>query len=302
MAKPDIQNSTLPRPPWLKTRLLYGEDFQRVSSILDHWKLKTVCREAACPNIGDCFNRQTATFLILGEVCTRLCSFCNVTKGAPVPPDPSEPQRLACAVQELGLRYVVVTSVTRDDLPDGGAAAFARTVHQVRQTSPAAIVEVLIPDLQGSIESLRVIVDEGPQVLGHNLETVPRLYPAVRSRADYGRSLAVLRNAKRVSPLITKTGIMLGLGESWEEILKTLDDVAGAGCDVVTIGQYLAPTRKHHPIQRYYAPEEFDELARQGTQRGIRWVESGPMVRSSFHAQQQWKNLHGFLCGSSKLE
>jgi len=280
------------RPSWLKVKVRIGEDFQKVEKILKKWKLNTICREALCPNIGECFNQRTATFLILGDNCTRNCSFCGVKKGKPLPPDPEEPERLARAVSEMGLNHVVITSVTRDDLPDGGASNFAHTIREVKKRNPFSIVEVLIPDLKGSEEALITILDSSPNILGHNLETVPRLYNKVRRGANYVRSLELLKMAKQFSPsLITKSGLMLGLGERKEEILQVMDDLQICGCNLLTLGQYLPPSSRSYPVKHYYSPQEFEHFFEEGIERGFKWVESAPLVRSSYHAKRQWENI-----------
>ncbi|TAK28564.1 MAG: lipoyl synthase [Chloroflexota bacterium] len=273
------------RPDWLKVRLPAGANYTEVRHLLKRMSLHTVCEEAHCPNIGECFEQRTATFLILGDVCTRNCHFCAVTPGRPTLTDPEEPGRVANAVSELGLRHVVITSVTRDDLPDGGAAIFAATVEEIRLRAPACSIELLIPDLQGSEAALRTVLESAPDILNHNVETVPRLYRAARPQAIYERSLAVLRRAKELRPTtLTKSGLMVGLGEQWDELLETMVDLRAAQCDILTLGQYLSPSRDHLPIQRYYTPEEFSQLREKGEQLGFLLVESGPLVRSSYHA------------------
>ena len=284
------------RPPWIKARIRLGKDFEEVESILKKWALNTVCREAACPNISDCYNQRTATFLILGKICTRNCTFCGVQKGKPFSLDPQEPERVAQAVKELRLYHVVITSVTRDDLPDGGASAFAQTIHEVRKINPDTIIEVLIPDLQGSKESLAIIIAAFPNILGHNIETVPRLYSQTRRRANYLQSLHILKMAKDFSCLVTKSGLMLGLGETKDEVLQTMDNLRVVGCDLLTIGQYLSPSSHNVAVKRYYHPQEFEEFIREGKKRGFKWIEAGPLVRSSFHAHKQWKEVqHNFF-------
>ena len=284
-------HSRFRRPPWLKVRMKLGEEFYAVDSILKKLRLNTVCREAACPNIGTCFNDRTATFLILGHVCTRNCRFCNVTYGTPSSLDGTEPERIAQAVKELGLDHVVITSVTRDDLPDGGSSVFADTIKAMRRASPAVTVEVLVPDFQGCQKALKTVVDAAPDVVGHNVETVPRLYGNVRSQADYERSLSVLKAAKELGGGVTKSGIMVGLGETKAEVYAVLDDLAASLCDIVTIGQYLAPTGAHSAVQEYYTPHDFKTFTHEGLKKGFSWVESGPLVRSSFHAKKQWQRL-----------
>ena len=285
------------RPFWLKTRIRCGNDFDGVENVLKKWSLNTVCREAACPNISECYNQRTATFLILGDVCTRNCAFCGVKKGTPRPLDPQEPERVAQAVKELALYHVVVTSVTRDDLPDGGARYFARTIDEIRKINPGSIVEILIPDLKGSKKALSIIRDASPHVVGHNVETVPRLYPQVRSTANYRQSLTIIKMTKDSSLITTKSGLMVGLGEKKEEILTTMDDLRAVGCDILTIGQYLPPAKLCFPIKRYYHLQEFEDFTREGKERGFKWIEAGPLVRSSFHANDQWKNAQNNPCG-----
>lgn len=277
-----------PKPPWLRVRLPAGGAYREVNSLLDNLGLHTVCEEAQCPNKGECFHSGTATFLILGEVCTRRCRFCAVPKGTPAPLDWDEPERVARAVEALGLKYAVITSVTRDDVPDGGAAVFAETIRVIRRRVPSCKVEVLVPDFQGSDAALQAVIDAGPDVLNHNLETVPRLYPVARLGADYDRSLRLLRRAKETAPgLLTKTGLMLGLGETPDEVRAVMADLARIRCDVLTLGQYLQPSRAHLPVERWVPPEEFAALAREGMGMGLRHVEAGPLVRSSYHARQQ---------------
>jgi len=256
-----------------------------VKRLLREGALHTVCEEARCPNIGECFEAGTATFLILGDTCTRRCGFCAVASGRPLPPDPQEPERVARTVHRLGLRHAVITSVTRDDLPDGGAAAFAHTIRRIRELCPACGIEVLIPDFRGSAQALGVVMAAAPDVLNHNVETVPRLYPQVRPGAVYPRSLEVLARAKALAPgVATKSGIMVGLGESRGELHQVMADLRAAGCDLLTIGQYLRPSPGHLPVARFYTPEEFHELQEEGLALGFRHVESGPLVRSSYHA------------------
>ena len=275
-------------PAWLKVRAPGGEGYQRVKGLLRRAGLHTVCEEAACPNIGECFEAGTATFLILGDVCTRACRYCAITSGRPDPVDAEEPRRVAEAVALLGLRHAVVTSVTRDDLADGGAGVFASTLREVHRLSPPTAVEVLIPDLRGDWQALAAIAEAGPDILNHNVETVPRLYRSVRPQAVYLRSLDLLRQAKTLRPgMSTKSGIMLGLGEEPAEIRKAMSDLRGAGCDILTLGQYLRPSPRHLPVTRFYPPEEFAALAEEGRALGFRHVESGPLVRSSYRAAQQ---------------
>ena len=275
-------------PAWLKVRAPGGEGYLRVKGLLRRAGLHTVCEEAACPNIGECFEAGTATFLILGDVCTRACRYCAITSGRPDPVDAEEPRRVAETVALLGLRHAVVTSVTRDDLADGGAGVFASTIREVHRLSPPTAVEVLIPDLRGDWQALAAIAEAGPDILNHNVETVPRLYRSVRPQAVYLRSLDLLRQAKTLRPgMSTKSGIMLGLGEEPAEIRKAMSDLRGAGCDILTLGQYLRPSPRHLPVTRFYPPEEFAALAEEGRALGFRHVESGPLVRSSYRAAQQ---------------
>ncbi|MDP2726175.1 MAG: lipoyl synthase, partial [Dehalococcoidia bacterium] len=271
-------------PPWIRVRLAQGPNYREVKGLLAGLGLHTVCQEAHCPNIGECFESRTATFLILGPVCTRNCRFCAVEGGHPLPLDLQEPQRVAEAVLALGLRYVVVTSVTRDDLPDGGADQFAQTIRAIRRERPDCGIEVLIPDFRGSALALEMALEARPDVLNHNVETVSRLYPLVRPQADYARSLTLLKRAKEAGRCFTKSGLMVGVGETWDEVLEAMADLREAGCDLLTIGQYLRPSPQHLPIVRYYAPEEFGRLAEEGRALGFRHVESGPLVRSSYHA------------------
>ncbi len=276
------------RPNWLKIRLPSGKNFNEIKGILRENELHTVCEEALCPNIGECFEQRTATFLILGDACTRRCGFCAVKKGAPVGTDRQEPLRIAEAVKKMRLKYVVITSVTRDDLPDGGASVYARTIQCIREYVENCMVEVLIPDFGGSSESLETVLDAQPDVLNHNIETVPRLYPLVRPVAGYERSLELLRRAKGAGDgLTTKSGLMLGLGEEWDEIIRTMQAIRDAGCDILTVGQYLSPKRDALPVRRYYTPEEFEMLRIEGARMGFKHVESGPLVRSSYHAKSQ---------------
>lgn len=278
------------KPPWLRKRLAATESYWEVRALLERAHVHTVCQEARCPNHWECFSQKTATFLILGDQCTRRCRFCAVGHGRPQPPDPLEPARIAQTVQALGLRYVVVTSVTRDDLPDGGASVFAQTIEAVRSLVPGAHVEVLIPDFQGSIPALVKVLEAGPVVLNHNMETVPRLYSTVRPQADYHRSLALLRTAAAMAPHIpVKSGVMLGLGETHEEVLRTLEDLVASGCSLLTLGQYLQPAAHLLPVARYVPPDEFDAWREKALSLGFRQVAAGPWVRSSYRAHE----LHG---------
>lgn len=273
------------KPPWLRRRVPAGATYRHVLDLVRCSGLHTVCQEAHCPNMGECFSQGTATFLILGDRCTRNCSFCAVVHGPVEPPDPREPDRVAEAAQKMGLRYVVVTSVTRDDLPDGGASHFARTIKRLRKENPSVLVEVLVPDFQGDAEALRVVLEAGPDVLNHNVETVPRLYPRVRPQAQYRRSLELLRRAGGHRPSVrTKSGMMLGLGETPEEIEATLHDLFEAGCHMLTLGQYLQPSPAQLPVERFVPPEEFDGWRVRALGIGFSEVASGPFVRSSYRA------------------
>ena len=280
----------LRKPPWLKKRIPPFQDLQKVKSILDETDLHTVCEEARCPNLGECFAGGTSTFLILGKICTRDCGFCAVGHGVPAQPDEAEPEKVAQAVKKMGLQYVVITSVTRDDLSDGGASLFANTIQTIRALDSKTKVEVLIPDFQGDLNSLKTVLKEGPDVLNHNIETVSRLYPEVRPQADYQRSLYLLKTSKESHPnVLTKSGFMLGLGENREEVLELLRDLRDAGCDLLTIGQYLQPRQDRLPVVRFVPPKEFEEYRTIGEEMGFKAVASGPFVRSSFHAFEMFK-------------
>lgn len=276
------------RPEWLKVRLPAGPNFRELVGIMRTQALHTVCEEARCPNIGDCWERRTATFLILGNVCTRHCAYCAIAHGLPTELDVREPERVAGAVAAMGLRHAVITSVDRDDLRDGGAGMFARTIRLIRERVPGCSVEVLIPDFKGDAEALRTVLEAEPDILNHNIETVPRLFRAVRSGGNYRRSLDLLARAKAEARRgLTKSGMMVGLGETWDEVLDTMRDLRDVGCDILTLGQYLSPGRDYAPIARYYHPDEFAALKREGVALGFRHVESGPLVRSSYHADDQ---------------
>jgi len=277
-----------PKPEWLKARAPVGENFHQLKKLARGLGLHTVCESAQCPNIGECWNHGTATFMLLGDICTRRCGFCAVPKGKPQAIDSEEPARVAEAVATLGIKHAVVTSVNRDDDNVGGAKIFAETIRQIRLLAPGCRVEVLIPDFQGLEEPLRIVLDAKPDVLNHNTETVPRLYRAVRSGARYQRTLDLLENAKKFSPgMVTKSGVMVGLGESAEELIEVFADLAARGVDILTVGQYLRPSRDHLPIARFYTPDEFRMLKEEALARGFRHVESGPLVRSSYHAHEQ---------------
>lgn len=283
-----------PRPAWLKIRIANNENFREVRGLVSDLSLNTVCQEARCPNIWECWSDRTATFMLMGDVCTRFCGFCSVGKGAPGALDPEEPRHVAEAVRKLGCRHAVITSVNRDDLSDGGAAHFAETIREVRRLNPDTAVEVLIPDFRGNENALDLVLEARPDVLAHNTETVPRLYRKVRPDADYGQTLDVIRrSAARRSdayPVVTKSGVMLGLGEERDEVVATLEDLRGADCDFVTMGQYLSPSPRHLPIRRYLSPEEFAELGEIARGLGFRFVESGPLVRSSYHAAKPFRS------------
>jgi len=283
-----------PRPDWLRVKFFGGERYQDLKRIMRTLDLHTVCESARCPNMGECWDNGTATFMILGDICTRACGFCAVPSGKPAgPPDEEEPLRVAEAVARMGLRYAVVTSVNRDDQPDGGAHIFARTIEEIRRRVPGCKVEVLIPDFRGDWNALNVVLATRPDVLNHNTETVPRLYRKVRKGAVYERSLELLRRAKQTHPDVpTKTGLMLGLGEEKQEVLDTLQELAAQDTDILTLGQYLQPTREHLPIVRYVHPDEFAEFKILGEAMGFKHVEAGPLVRSSYHAFEQTESAH----------
>jgi lipoic acid synthetase len=286
-------DANLKKPPWLKKRLASGETYRKVFRLLKESHLHTVCQEAHCPNVGECFSEGTATFMILGDRCSRNCTFCAIRHDLPLPLDEGEPEEVSKAVKALGLRYAVITSVTRDDLPDGGADQFDRTVRAVRAESPGTSVEVLIPDFQGSKTALLKVVTSRPDVINHNLETVPRLYPEVRPQAVYERSLQLLERIEKMDRrILTKSGLMLGLGESREEIIGVFEDLLKVGCRILTIGQYLSPSSDHHPVVRYLPPKEFSELELIAKEMGFFAVAAGPFVRSSFHAGEMFFKAH----------
>jgi lipoyl synthase len=277
-----------PKPEWLKARAPMGENYHELKRLARSLGLHTVCESAQCPNIGECWHHKTATFMMLGNLCTRRCGFCAVPKGRPEPIDFDEPRRVAEAVSKLGLLHAVVTSVNRDDDLVGGARAFAMVIEEIRRQAPGCRVEVLIPDFQGDQEAIRIVVESQPEILNHNTETVPRLYRVVRSGARYERTLELLRYSKSLNPAgVTKTGVMVGLGEETHELLVVFRDLAEVGCDILTIGQYLRPSRDHLPMARLYTPREFAELKTEALKMGFRHVESGPLVRSSYHAHEQ---------------
>jgi lipoic acid synthetase len=282
-----IPVQALPRPRWIRARAPQGPTFERLQGLVRGLRLTTVCEEAQCPNLGECWNGGTATFMILGDVCTRACGFCAVKTGLPgSPPDPLEPERVAEAVARMGLRHAVITSVNRDDQADGGASSFVEVIRQIRSRLPGCAVEVLIPDLKGDWQALQTILDARPDILNHNTETVPRLYRQVRPGASFPRSLELLRRSKQ-DGLVTKSGIMVGLGEEWHEIEETIRAIREPGTDILTVGQYLRPSPRHLPVRRYYTPEEFVRIRDFGRGLGYAHVESGPLVRSSYHAAEQ---------------
>ena len=277
-----------PKPAWLKAKAPVGENFHNLKKLARSLGLHTVCESAQCPNIGECWNHRTATFMLLGDICTRRCGFCAVPKGKPGRIDTDEPRRVAAAVASLGLKHAVVTSVNRDDDNLGGARIFAETIRQIREVSPECRIEVLIPDFQGLDDALKIVLDARPDVLNHNIETVPRLYRPVRSGARYERTLRLLENAKKFSPgMVTKSGVMVGLGETITELVDVFRDLGSRGVDILTVGQYLRPSRDHLPIARFYTPDEFGYLKQEALRFGFRHVESGPLVRSSYHAHEQ---------------
>ncbi|MCI9214670.1 MAG: lipoyl synthase [Oscillospiraceae bacterium] len=280
------------KPEWLRVR--YNQEaVAEVAQLLGQLKLNTVCKEANCPNLGECYRKHTATFMILGSQCTRNCRFCNVTPGHPLPPDPDEPENVAAAAKELGLRHVVLTCPTRDDLPDGGAEQFAKTVRAIRAACPGVTVETLISDMKMDTAALDVVIEARPEVLNHNVETVQALQKAVRPQADYQRSLSVLRYCKEKAPsLLTKTGFMVGLGETEEQIGQLMDDVLAVGCDILTIGQYLQPTPEHYPLARYATPEDFARYKEMALAKGFRYVASAPLARSSYKAWEALEGVH----------
>jgi lipoyl synthase len=280
------------RPPWIKVRAPGGETYERVHDLMRSKTLHTVCEEAQCPNIGECWGRGTATFLMMGDTCTRSCAFCDIKTGRPSPLDWAEPNRVAESVRAMNLRHVVITSVNRDERADGGAPIFAMVIKRIRQLQPGCSIEVLIPDFKGSEAALKIVMDAQPEILNHNVETVPRLFKKVQPQDRYEWALATLGNAKKMDELVlTKSGIMVGLGETFDEVVEVMRDLAGVGVDILTIGQYLQPSKQHLAVERYYLPEEFDRFIEIGKELGFKWVESGPLVRSSYRADQQVREL-----------
>ena len=283
-------------PSWLRVRAPGSPNYLDLKRLVKELRLNTVCESAQCPNIGDCWGSRTATFMILGDVCTRSCGFCAIRTGRPQGLDEGEPLRVARAVATLGLRHAVITSVNRDELPDGGARIFARTLYEVHRLCPGTTVEVLIPDFQGDPEALETVLDSGPDILNHNIETAPRLYRSMRPQAKYSRSLELLDRARRLGPAPTKSGMMLGAGETRRETEGVISDLAAVGCSVLTLGQYLSPSERHHPVARFVPPQEFADLRDFALDLGFRHVESGPLVRSSYHAERQ---VNGFEMAGS---
>ncbi len=280
------------RPEWMRVRPPKGEDYKWVRGLMRSKQLHTVCEEAHCPNIGECWSARTATFLILGDVCTRSCGFCDIKTGRPNPIDWQEPERVAQAVQAMDLKHVVITSVNRDERQDGGAPIFAGCITRIRELQPGCSIEVLIPDFKGSTEALKIVMDARPEILNHNVETVPRLFRKVQPQDHYEWAMATLGNAKKMNgDVLTKSGIMLGLGEEFDEVVAVMRDLADLKVDILTIGQYLQPSKRHLPMDRYYTPAEFENLKEIGYDLGFRWVESGPFVRSSYHAEKQVQAL-----------
>lgn len=283
------------KPHWLKIKVKQGENYLSIKNSMRNHFLHTVCEEANCPNIFECWENKTATFMILGKTCTRACRFCAVATGEPLPRDPEEGERVAEVAESMGVTYVVITSVARDDLPDGGASGFVETIQAIRRRLPFCRVEVLIPDFNGNVQSLQKVMEAKPDVLNHNIETVRRLTGRIRSRATYDRTLELLRNAKKINPDIpTKSSIMVGLGETYEEILETMDDLRAVNVDILTIGQYLQPGPQYAKVEKYYHPDEFGQLKEEALKRGFAFVQSGPLVRSSYRANE-WKKNPGSL-------
>jgi lipoic acid synthetase len=280
------------RPPWIKVRAPGGDEYQKVYDLMRSKELHTVCEEAQCPNISECWGRGTATFLMMGDTCTRSCGFCDIKTGRPSPLDWAEPNRVAESVRAMNLRHVVITSVNRDERADGGAPIFAMVIKRIRQLQPGCSIEVLIPDFKGSEAALKIVMDAQPEILNHNVETVPRLFKKVQPQDNYAWALATLGNAKKMQPLVlTKSGIMVGLGETFDEVVEVMKDLAAVGVDILTIGQYLSPSKSHLTVERYYTPEEFERFKQIGAELGFKWVESGPLVRSSYRADLQVREL-----------
>jgi len=288
----EIDTTPIRRPPWIKVRAPVGEIYEKVQGLMRSKELHTVCEEAMCPNLGECWGSGTATFLMLGDICTRSCGFCDVKRGKPSPLDWGEPERVAQAVAKMNLKHAVITSVNRDERRDGGAPVLAMVIRRIRELAPGCSVEMLVPDFKGSVQALRIVMDARPEILNHNVETVPRLFKKIQPQDNYRWAEATLRNARKLDPdVLTKSGIMVGLGETMEEVKATMDDIRDWGVGILTIGQYLQPSRQHLPIERYYTPEEFQDLKEYGLSIGFRWVESGPLVRSSYRAGDQVRAL-----------
>lgn len=287
-----IDTSPIRRPSWIRVKAPTGETYEWLQTLMRQKALHTVCEEAGCPNMGECWGSGTATFLMMGDICTRSCGFCDVKRGQPLPLDWLEPERVAQAVKAMGLKHAVITSVNRDERKDGGAPIFAAVIRRIRQIHPGCSIEVLIPDFKGSLEALKIVMDARPEILNHNVETVPRLFKRVQPQDHYEWSEVTLSNAKKLDPdVLTKSGIMVGLGETIAEVEAVLRDLRAWGVDILTIGQYLQPSRRHLPIERYYTPEEFAHFKEYGLGIGFQWVESGPLVRSSYHAAEQVRAL-----------
>jgi lipoyl synthase len=299
----EIDTKPRRRPEWIKVSAPRGETYEWLQELMRSKSLHTVCEEAMCPNMGECWGSGTATFLMMGDVCTRTCGFCDIKRGQPTPLDWLEPERIAQAVKDMNLKHAVITSVNRDDRKDGGAPIFAMVIRRIREIHPGCSIEVLIPDFKGSLEALRIVMQARPEILNHNVETVPRLFKTVQPQDRFEWAAATLRNAKLLDPeVLTKSGIMLGLGETMEEVKETMRAQRSWGVDILTIGQYLQPSKRHLPMERYYTPEEFDDLREFGKEIGFKWVESGPLVRSSYHAAEQVRALsevHRRLYGES---
>ncbi|WP_322509806.1 lipoyl synthase [Anaerolinea sp.] len=287
-----MDTTPIRRPSWIRVRAPSGETYEWLQKLMRQKALHTVCEEAGCPNMGECWGSGTATFLMLGDVCTRTCGFCDIKRGKPAVLDFLEPERVAQAVKAMNLKHAVITSVNRDDRRDGGAPIFAMVIQRIREIHPGCSIEVLIPDFKGSAEALRIVMNARPEILNHNVETVPRLFKLVQPQDRYEWARATLTHAKMMDPdVLTKSGIMVGLGETMDEVKAVMQDLRSWGVDILTIGQYLQPSRQHLPIARYYTPEEFEELREFGYQIGFKWVESGPLVRSSYHAAEQVRAL-----------
>jgi lipoic acid synthetase len=287
-----VDNKPKRRPEWLKVRAPQGETYDELKRLMRVKTLHTVCEEALCPNIGECWGRGTATFLMMGDVCTRSCVFCDIKTGRPAPMDWDEPNRVAQAIKAMNLRHAVITSVNRDERKDGGAPIFAMVIQRIREVQPGCTIEVLIPDFKGNIDALKMVTDAAPEILNHNVETVPSLFKQIQPQDNYEWAMATLRNAKTLNPnQVTKSGIMLGLGETKDEVIAVMRDLASLKVDILTLGQYLQPSKQHHPIDRYVTLEEFAELKQIGLELGFRWVESGPLVRSSYNADRQAREL-----------